>query len=113
MANEVAGSGQVFVCSACGKRSRDKYGYQKIDSGWDESCMLNAILCDEKTGDPVKIQELNNLLKRIFYNQEDTDRWLATPHPDFGGKTPEELIENGRIDAVSGLINDYFKGSFG
>lgn len=49
MGNEIAGKGQVFVCSACGKRSRDKDGYQKIDSGWDESCMLHAVLCDENT----------------------------------------------------------------
>lgn len=45
--NPVAGSGQVYVCGACGKRSRDLFGNQKIDQGWDESCMLNAVLCDE------------------------------------------------------------------
>jgi hypothetical protein len=47
MANEIAAEGQVFVCGACGKRSRDRHGAQRIDSGWDESCMLHAILCDE------------------------------------------------------------------
>lgn len=47
MANEYAGEGQIYVCGACGKRSRDIYGEQAIDSGWDESCMLNAVLCHE------------------------------------------------------------------
>jgi hypothetical protein len=42
MANEVAKPGFVFVCLACGKRSRDKYGDDPIDAGWDESCMLHA-----------------------------------------------------------------------
>lgn len=45
MANQVAPAGQVWVCAACGKRSRDRYGFQKIDHGWDASCMLNAVLC--------------------------------------------------------------------
>jgi len=41
-----AEQGQVWVCGACGKTHSDLYG---IDgggsSGWDESCMLNAVLC--------------------------------------------------------------------
>lgn len=47
MANEVAPKGKVYVCGACGKRSRDRYGFQKIDSRWDESCMMNCFLADE------------------------------------------------------------------
>lgn len=46
--NQTAPEGQVFVCAACGKRSRDLYGLQSIDKGWDESCMLNAVLCYDK-----------------------------------------------------------------
>lgn len=34
----------VWVCLACGKRSRDRYGEDRIDRGWDESCMLNSAL---------------------------------------------------------------------
>ena len=49
MANVISPPGAVFVCNACGKRSRDLYGKQKISLGWDESCMLNAILCEEKS----------------------------------------------------------------
>lgn len=45
--NAIAPDGQVFVCGACGKRSRDRYGNLKINFGWDESCMLNCILCYE------------------------------------------------------------------
>lgn len=47
--NQTAPVGQVFVCSACGKRSRDIYGEQKISRGWDESCAMHAVLCDEAT----------------------------------------------------------------
>lgn len=46
--NEVAPEGQVFVCGACGKRSRDRYGFRSVDRGYDESCMLNAVLCHEE-----------------------------------------------------------------
>lgn len=45
MPNRIAPEGEIFVCGACGKRSRDQYGYEAIDRGWDESCMLNAVLC--------------------------------------------------------------------
>lgn len=45
MANELAEPGQIFVCTACGKTSVDRYGDLAIDPGWDESCMLHAVLC--------------------------------------------------------------------
>ena len=45
--NHVAEEGQTWVCAACGKTSKDKYGFQKIDRGWDESCMMNSVLCAE------------------------------------------------------------------
>ena len=49
----VAPVGQVWVCLACGKRSRTKYGFdtnnvaQTIDPLWDSSCMLHAVLCHD------------------------------------------------------------------
>lgn len=46
MANKFAPAGTVFVCAACGKTSDNLYG--EGARGWDESCMLNAVLCDEK-----------------------------------------------------------------
>lgn len=45
--NQIAPKGQVFVCAACGKMSKDQYGYKAINTGWDESCMVNSILCYE------------------------------------------------------------------
>jgi hypothetical protein len=45
--NRVALPGYVWVCGACGKTSRDRYGHERISRGWDESCMLNAVLCLE------------------------------------------------------------------
>lgn len=45
--NRVAPDGFVYVCMACGKRSRDKYGDQPLSRGWDESCMLNAECIEE------------------------------------------------------------------
>lgn len=41
---------QVWVCSACGKTSRTRAGWNKkqemtCDPGWDVSCMTHAVLC--------------------------------------------------------------------
>lgn len=69
--NEMAGPGQVFVCSCCGKRSRDRYGYQKIDKGWDESCMMHAVLCDE---DSLVIQEVADGKRVAQANAAGIDR---------------------------------------
>jgi hypothetical protein len=59
--NRVAPAGYVYVCGACGKRSRDKYGDEKIDHGWDESCMMNSVLCREDAlvfGDNGRVKSL-------------------------------------------------------
>jgi len=53
MSNQVAKEGHVFVCQACGKMSRDRYGNQPISGGWDESCMLN---CTEVAEDRLTIR---------------------------------------------------------
>lgn len=42
--NRRALPGYVWECAACGKRSRDLYGNERISYGWDESCVLNARL---------------------------------------------------------------------
>ena len=52
MSNEQAPDGHVFVCGACGKTSRWRYGFDlagKNDAslGWDESCMMHAVLVRE------------------------------------------------------------------
>lgn len=48
-----APSGQIYVCSACGKTSKTKAGvYQggakATEQSWDASCMLNSVLCYEE-----------------------------------------------------------------
>lgn len=43
MPDQKAKKGQIFVCCACGKTSKTRYGDE--GTGWDESCMLNAVLC--------------------------------------------------------------------
>jgi hypothetical protein len=56
--NDKAPDGKVFVCQACGKVSRYRYGFDDANKdydaqgrkyssrGWDESCMLNAEITD-------------------------------------------------------------------
>ncbi len=63
---DLAPDGQVWVCGACGKRSRTRYGFvsrtptpdnpytwtnflpdgSRVSAGgYDESCMMHAVLC--------------------------------------------------------------------
>lgn len=39
-----APNGATWVCGACGKTARNRYTWE---GGWDESCMLHAVLCRE------------------------------------------------------------------
>jgi hypothetical protein len=43
MTNKIAGPGEIFVCAACGRLSRDRDGYHKIHNGWDTSCRTHAV----------------------------------------------------------------------
>jgi hypothetical protein len=43
---DTAPEGTIFVCGACGKTSKSIYGDRNPGLGWDESCMLNAVLCE-------------------------------------------------------------------
>ena len=45
--NRRAKPGYVWMCGACGKTSRDRYGFDRISHGWDESCMLHAVLVED------------------------------------------------------------------
>lgn len=67
---DLAPEGCIYVCGACGKTSRNRAGFiddgskrgadedehehgRLAQGGWDESCMLNAVLCR-----PAKVGEL-------------------------------------------------------
>jgi hypothetical protein len=43
----IAPPGTIYVCAACGKTARDILDGPR---GWDESCMLNAVLCHDPAG---------------------------------------------------------------
>lgn len=55
----LAPQGCIYVCSACGKTSPTRAGFDPDTGrnfpeakGWDESCMMNAVLCkSEKDAD--------------------------------------------------------------
>lgn len=46
MTDRIAPDDGIWVCGACGKTAVDRYGIEGDHSPmWDESCMLNAVLC--------------------------------------------------------------------
>jgi len=45
--NRFAPEGKLWVCHACGKTAKDRYGGKDAMDMWDESCMLNSELFDE------------------------------------------------------------------
>jgi hypothetical protein len=64
-----------WICAACGKRSRNRAGFDPetrksvAGAGWDESCMMSAVLCRPAT------------------NREKLDtgcNWMAVEHEQGG-----------------------------
>ena len=56
--NKPADEDEVWICQACGKESRTESGFDDkgkhvASYGWDVSCMLNAVLCNKATKEPV------------------------------------------------------------
>lgn len=45
--DRIASKGRIWVCLACGKTSRDKYGDKESSYGWDVSCVMNCQLFDK------------------------------------------------------------------
>jgi hypothetical protein len=58
--NELAPAGLIWRCAVCGKRSRDLYGYQARDRGYDVSCVLNAVLVADDEASARLVRELDN-----------------------------------------------------
>jgi hypothetical protein len=68
MKDNIAPAGRIWVCGACGKTAPDKY---RGERGWDESCMLNAVLCFSE--------------KQVF---DGFPQWVAVPKEDTPAVTP-------------------------
>lgn len=62
---DLAPDGQLWVCAACGKRARSRYGFDSgnkstvVDPGWDGACMLSAVLvyADKREGKWVAVEQ--------------------------------------------------------
>ncbi len=57
---------------------------------------------------------IENMLDRIFSNQEDIYKWLDSPHLSLGGRTPGLVMEeDGGADAVHTLLKLALDGGGG
>lgn len=61
---DIAPDGQVWICTACSKRARSRYGFDAagnstaISHGWDESCAMHAALfyAEKRDGSYVEVE---------------------------------------------------------
>lgn len=67
-----APAGMIWVCGACGKVAKDRYGMERglISPGWDESCALNCSMVDlnhlEWSGDRVCRVKLADAIGKVM-----------------------------------------------
>lgn len=55
-------------------------------------------------------QPLFNQYQELFLNREELFlRWYVNPSKEFGGVTPEIMMENGKLDCVINLLEQYLE----
>jgi len=60
----------------------------------------------------MRAEELFSEATRLLGSQEAAKVWFATPHPELGGLSPNDALDQG-CEAVSGLLCDLASGSPG
>jgi hypothetical protein len=69
-----------------------------------------------RTTDKIKVRnkripnEIKELVKRITRDKEGYEAWLNIPHPDLGGRTAQQCVNEGRAGAVITLLSNAFSG---
>jgi uncharacterized protein (DUF2384 family) len=54
-------------------------------------------------------QEVRQYLSHYF-DPENMEKWLNFPHPDFGNRTPQSVIDEGLGQAIIDLIESVMNG---
>ena len=77
-----ASAGKIWQCTACGKLAKDRYGLDGFHSpGWNEACMLNAVLIEETT--TVKAHRLMWYLRSVDLRDMFADNVKANKNLDI------------------------------
>jgi hypothetical protein len=56
---------------------------------------------------------IRDLAYRLIGTDRGRDHWMTHPCAELGGKTPEELINDGRADVVERYLAAALEGEFG
>ena len=56
------------------------------------------------------MKEIEELWPKFFRNRSDFNKWLHIKQPALGNKTPRQIINSGRPDAVTILLNNLSLG---
>lgn len=48
------------------------------------------------------------VLRDMFEHETDVQRWLNTPHVEFGGRAAVDLLSTGRVAEVESLLVDHW-----
>jgi uncharacterized protein (DUF2384 family) len=59
-----------------------------------------------------RLHQLRHLLETSFRSPEAGHRWLHTPAPGLGGRTPLGVLGEGELDAVIQLLGTLAAGAF-
>lgn len=57
---------------------------------------------------------MTDIRKELSSIMEDKhiDTWLNTPNPSLRDKSPQDLIDEGRVDIIRDIIREVEQGSF-
>lgn len=66
-----------------------------------------------KSSSPDPTSAIRDLAYRLIGTDHGRDFWMTHPSAELGGKSPEELIRDGKADVVEKYLIAALEGDFG
>jgi hypothetical protein len=62
---------------------------------------------------PDPAAHIRDLAYRVIGTDRGRDYWMTNPNPELGGKSPQDLIDDGHADVVERYLTAALEGDFG
>ena len=60
-----------------------------------------------RSTEKVNLRRAMNIAARLmdYYNADEINEWLSSPHPQLEGQVPANLIQNGQFEPVEAILD--------
>jgi hypothetical protein len=95
----------IWVCMACGKVSKDRYGKEGTTPGWDESCFINSVLVKEDhlvwKDDRVNDIKEGGIIQKNLKPKKKKWSFEFEKHPHYVVKNKGQIVMTGQSKTLA------------